>query len=42
MQQARIIRYAALFGKHYVWVRLPDGTLALHPDPQPPGQRPTH
>lgn len=42
MQQPRILRYTVLFGKPYVWVRLPDRTLALCPSPLHPQQRPTH
>ncbi|MFJ4365080.1 hypothetical protein ACIP4S_13105 [Streptomyces chartreusis] len=41
-EQSRIVRYACLFGKHYVWVHLADGTLALHLDPQPPRRHPLH
>ena len=36
MEQPRILAPAVLFGKHYVWVRLPDGRLALYPDPLRP------
>lgn len=32
-QQARILRPAVLLGRRYIWVRLPDGRLALYPDP---------
>ncbi|MFJ2004800.1 hypothetical protein [Streptomyces chartreusis] len=40
VEPSRIARYAYLFGKHYVWVHLADGTLALYPDPQPPRRHP--
>ncbi|MET7776313.1 hypothetical protein ABZU94_10450 [Streptomyces mirabilis] len=33
MEQPRILRPTVLFEKRYVWVRLPDGRLALYPDP---------
>ncbi|MET9086150.1 hypothetical protein ABZX77_30465 [Streptomyces sp. NPDC004237] len=33
MKQPRLLRPTVLFGKHFVWVRLHDGRLALYPDP---------
>jgi len=33
VEQPRILRPTVLFEKRYVWVRLPDGRLALYPDP---------
>ena len=33
MEQLRILGFTILFGKHYTWVRLPDGRVALAPDP---------
>ncbi|MFI5973523.1 hypothetical protein [Streptomyces sp. NPDC051452] len=36
MEQIRLVRLTVLFGKSYIWVRLPDGVLALYPDPLHP------
>lgn len=33
MEEPGILGPAVLFGRRYIWVRLPDGRIALYPDP---------